>query len=178
MSINDFGITFIQRHERTEMTENEIILFSQVTEQEQLVSQIYMKFSEIFPEDRDFWWRLAMEEKSHASIGKSIQEVFAPMKLYPSEFLKESTDKLIKSNEEKKQILDKLNKNPLAFTREQAIAAAIAIEDSDVEKIFQEIMEKIPETREDRLFQKLNADTADHIKKLKKYAEDSGLSIS
>ncbi len=164
--------------ERAEMTENEIILFSQITEQEQLVSEIYMKFSELFPEDRDFWWRLAMEEKCHASIGKSIQEIFAPMKIYPKEFLKESVEKLIKSNEEKKLILEKLRKNPLSMSREEAVSAAIAIEDSDVEKIFQEIMDKVPETREDRLFQRLNADTADHIKKLKKYAEDSGLKIS
>lgn len=160
------------------MTENEIILFSQITEQEQLVSQIYMKFSELFPEDRDFWWRLAMEEKCHASIGKSIQEIFAPMNLYPKEFLSKSTDKLLKSNDEKKLLLDKLAENPLLLTREQAFSAAIEIEDSDVEKIFQEIMEKIPETREDRMFQRLNTDTADHIKKLKKYVEDTGLKIS
>ena len=160
------------------MTENEIMLFSQITEQEQLVSQIYIKFSELFPEDRDFWWRLAMEEKCHASIGKSIQEIFAPMKLYPKEFLNESTDKLLKSNNEKKALLDRLAENPLALTREQAFSAAIEIEDSDVEKIFQEIMEKIPETREDKMFQRLNMDTSDHIKKLKKYAEDTGLKIT
>ncbi|OGV32447.1 MAG: hypothetical protein A2020_02005 [Lentisphaerae bacterium GWF2_45_14] len=160
------------------MTENEIILFRQITEEEQIVSEVYMKFSEIFPEDRDFWWRLAMEEKAHASIGKSIQEIFAPMKLYPKTLLSESVDNLRKCIDEKKALLETLEKNPLALTREQALAAAIKIEDSDVEKIFQEIMEKIPETREDKLFQRLNKDTSDHIKKLKKYAAEAGLDIS
>ena len=152
------------------MTEDEIRLFSMITEQEQMVALIYMKFSELFPEDKDFWWQLAMEEKCHASIGKSIQEIFAPLKLYPAEFLAEPLDKLSASIAEKKKLLETLDKNPEKLSREDAVNSALEIEDSDVEKIFQEIMEKIPQTRQDRLFQRLNKDTSDHIRKLKEYA--------
>jgi rubrerythrin len=152
----------------------ELAIFSQIVTEEQLISEIYMKFSELFTEDKGFWWALAMEEKAHASIAKSIQNVFVPIKVYPKELTDISLNTISDSIDSKKEFMEFMEQNPGSLSRLDAFKKAIEIEESDIEKIYQDLMEKLPSTKADELFQKLNEDTEGHARKIKEYMRKSG----
>jgi rubrerythrin len=160
------------------MKENGITMLQvldKVVEFEMLVSDIYMKFSNIFKEDKDIWWQLSLEEKGHGSIARSGKEVFAPNDVFPEQLTLLPVENLNEALNEKKLLLEYINENEKKLTRAEAFEIAIKIETNDVEKIFQTLMDKFPENKAESVFQTLNKDCADHAKRLKEYARKEGL---
>ena len=47
------------------------------------VGKLYLKFSELFPEDGDFWWKLHVEEKHHASLIRTGRQHYMPDYRFP-----------------------------------------------------------------------------------------------
>jgi len=61
------------------------------------VAELYIRFHKLFPSDASFWWKLAIEEKNHAALLKTLQlmkdsHVEIPLEFYPAgkEALEES----------------------------------------------------------------------------------------
>jgi len=53
------------------MTEKLNELLEASIELEQCMSELYFLYTNLYPEDREFWWKLANEEINHASLLKS-----------------------------------------------------------------------------------------------------------
>jgi len=143
------------------------ILFRKLSEIELLVRDIYLRFSELFEEDRDFWWRLAIEEGDHSSLILAGMETFEPMHLFPEEVKAFSIDELDESIARKKELLDQVKRPSCSMSREEALRYSAAMEMSDIERCFQLLMEEVDdESRERQLFQRLNRDSAEHGRRI------------
>jgi len=53
------------------MSDQTIRMLEKYSEHELKVSELYTLYSDLFPEDRSFWFNMALEEKNHASLIKS-----------------------------------------------------------------------------------------------------------
>jgi len=141
-------------------------IFEKLAKIELLISDIYMRFSEAFEEDKEFWWRLAIEERGHASLIRAGCETFEPMNLFPKELMDIPAEILDKDVAGKEETLSKLSEKPCPLSREQALKAAIEIEENDVERRFQLLMERASDSKSLKLFQTLNKDTQDHARRI------------
>ena len=151
--------------------ENNSEVFNLLIDFESSISEVYMEFSRIFPDDKEFWWRIAMEEKNHASIIQSGRDVFNSMGLFPVELTSLSIDYLKLALAEKKALLSRIKEQHQNLTRKKAVAIAIKIEESDIENIFQELMKIHPDLKSIKVFQTLNKETCDHAVRLLRYLD-------
>ncbi|MGD8758328.1 MAG: hypothetical protein PVH78_05600, partial [Deltaproteobacteria bacterium] len=76
------------------------------------VADLYMIFSEAFPEDCAFWHQLHMEEKNHASIIQSAREAWLSGREPPLELLAPNVDELIELNNKLASLLQEYEKTP------------------------------------------------------------------
>ena len=60
------------------------------------IADVYMFFYNTFPEDSDFWWEMALEEKGHANLIKSGRDTF--LGKFPPKLLAPSVQTLNNSN--------------------------------------------------------------------------------
>lgn len=138
------------------------------------VAELYLLFQANFPEDQDFWWALALEEKNHAALVRSLKEHFLPVGKIPGELLADSLETVRETNRLIRGLLDKYRQTPPS--REEAFRTACRLEDGAAEVHFQDFMSKEGGSELDRIFQRLNADDKDHGQKLRDYMKDRGFS--
>lgn len=162
------------------MKDHEIMfeILDKVAELELLVSDIYMRFSNIFREDAAIWWELCLEEKGHASIAKSGKEVFAPNDAFPKQITQLPIEELEEALKEKELLFKYIEEKGSDLTRSEAFEIALKIERHDVEKLYQMLMEKLPENKGEKVFQTLNKECADHAKKLEEYVKKEGIPVN
>lgn len=160
------------------MDESQDQLFDKLAELELLVSDIYLAFSNLFPEDSDFWWRLSIEETGHASIIRSGQQSFAPRNLFPEEFSTFPMRTLDDSLASKREMLKGIEGRPASFSRRKAMEMAMRIEGGDLESLFQTLMQKTPgESKALFLFQRLNNESRDHAERVRAYMDSLPLDV-
>jgi rubrerythrin len=137
------------------------------------VAELYLFFSYHFPEDNDFWWKLALEEKNHAALLKSGQQYFVEANLFPEEILSCKLDILIRINQKIKNFITKFQETPPC--RETALQVALELEQSAGEVHFQTAMEILPTSKALEMFQYLNRDDKDHAARIQAYMQTRGL---
>jgi len=139
------------------------------------ISNLYMIFYENLPDDANFWWKMVLEEKNHASLLRSGKEIFAPMDKFPEELLSSSLQELSEANKFIQSLIERYREVPP--TREEAFNVALHLEQSAGEVHYQLFMEKIPDTQLMKTFQKLNNDDKDHAKRISSYMKTKGIKI-
>ncbi len=145
-------------------------------ELELLLSDLYMGFSEYFKDDRDFWWRLSVEEKHHASFLESGKEVLLPFDKFPKEILPKSLEELNQvSNQIKKVICYCEDKS---ISREEAFNYAVYIEGSAGEAHYQSALEKDIDSDVIRVFHVLNEGDKNHKQRILAYMKERDISIN
>jgi len=102
------------------------------------IADIYTFFYNTFPEDSDFWWQMALEEKSHANLIKSGRDTFLDQ--FPHKLLAPSVQTLNNTNNKLISLLKEYKEKPPS--RETAFNIALNIEQSTGELHFQLAMEK------------------------------------
>jgi len=137
------------------------------------VSQLYLHFHNLFPEDSEFWWGLALEEKNHAALLKSGKLEFLEAGLFPPEIVGASIRDLVKTNKELEALLERKELE----SRASAFQRAIRIEESAGEIHFQQAIVKKQQTEALKLFQQLNRDDKDHAERLRDYVRKMGIGI-
>lgn len=152
----------------------EIQLLEEAINLEMNVSDIYMMFSNSFPDDREFWWQLCVEEKNHAALLKAGIE-FVSANMFPEELLFARIEDLQKVNSELTRIKEEYGLRPPS--RHEALRLALKLEDSAGESHFQLVMENEADSAAAKLFQKLNDDDKDHSRRIRMYAERRNLGI-
>lgn len=139
------------------------------------VADLYMIFSEAFPEDCAFWHQLHMEEKNHASIIQSAREAWLSGREPPLELLAPNVDELIELNNKLASLLQEYEKTPPL--REIAFNLALDLEKSAGEAHLQNAMEQPPTSTLMELFQMLTGDDKKHASRIRTYMRDKGIKI-
>ncbi len=156
--------------------DNDIFAFiDEFIKLEMSVSDIYMLFNKLFPEDADFWWELAMEEKNHAALLRSGEGFLEVTGKFPLDLLAPELQELKDTNIR----LDSLNTKfqEMSPSRQEAFNIAFEIENMAGELHFQEFMERNSSTEIARIFKELNKDDKDHAARIRDYMEEHGISI-
>ncbi len=137
------------------------------------IADIYMVFYNTFFEDSDFWWKMTLEEKSHANLIKSGRDTFFGK--FPPKLLAPSLQKLNNTNDKLISLLKEYKEKPPS--RETAFNIALDIEQSTGEIHFQLAMEKSLTSSIMKIFQELNNDYKDHANRIRTYMRDNGIKI-
>lgn len=131
------------------------------------VGALYNLFSKLYPEDRDFWWQLYMEESAHAVILQDAKETFIPAGVFSDKIIYKELNELKKSNEEILKKIQEYEQNKPS--KEEIVNLAITLEESAGEAHFQMLTDTPSDERGVKIFQKLADGDRDHAQRIKKY---------
>ena len=160
----------------TRLQEKLGLLFDEAIKLELNAAELYTIFNETFKEDSDFWWRLILEEKSHASLLESGKNNFAPRGFFPFELLSAPLEELTAANRDVEKLIGRYRKSPP--TREEAFNVALLFEKFAGEVHFQKFMEQDSDSKLTDMFKHLNRDDKDHEKRIISYMEKNRIRIN
>ena len=140
------------------------------------VAALYMVFFEQLPADSDFWWKLVIEEKNHASLLKSIRDIFMDVTGIPEDIFAESVEDVRKANSAVEELTENYRKS--RPTREEAFNAALSLEETAGEIHFQGFMSGDANDSISRVFKQLNGEDRDHAHRLREYMEIYGIPVA
>lgn len=139
------------------------------------ISDLYLLFNSLFPQDSNFWWQLTLEEKNHAALIRSGKEFFVMQDIFPDDILDGSFEELKNTNNYLLSLIKKYKAT--TPTREIAFNTAHKIENSAGELHYQLFLEKEAKSKADTIFQKLNNDDRDHAIRIRSYMKKNGIPI-
>lgn len=137
------------------------------------VSEVYLFYHRTFPEDGNFWWQLFLEEKNHASLLRSVKEIFLPLGIVPEQVVKSHIDTLTKSNRKIAELLESYQKKTPSM--EEAYRTAVELEETTGELHYQTLMTEIHDAKLIKILKKLNGDDKDHATRIRKLLETKTL---
>ena len=149
-------------------------LIDEAIKLEENMAELYTAFHRMFKEGADpgFWWKLALEERSHAALLQTEKQYGLPGGLFPKDVVATTLGELEEANARVRYQLEQNKSAPP--TRKEALSFALNTEVSAGEYHFQAALEKKPENRALELFQKLADDDRDHARRLREYMEQQG----
>ena len=123
------GFTYLRQCGTSEQRKNaQLQLANEAIQIEHYVSDLYMIFYGSFPEDAQFWWRLGLEEKNHASHLTSGVNDYTQKELFPMEMVGPSLQDMVQMNEKSVSLISQCRKDPPS--RETAFQIALDVENS------------------------------------------------
>jgi hypothetical protein len=131
------------------------------------VGDLYSLFGDLFPDDKNFWWDLALEERGHAAIIRSGKEHFLPLGKFSYDMLADDFEEIKAIVKKLVGLIEKYKEQPPS--REEAFNLAFAFETSAGEAHYQAFMRKDAESDVDLIFQKLNREDKDHALRINVY---------
>ena len=147
-------------------TDDVLKYFAEAIKLELNVAELYLLFSQTFPEDRQFWWKLSWEENNHASLIES-EKMFYKVNAFPDELFSVDIEELVKINDSFILIMEHFKSNPI---KETAFKIALELENSAIELHYQMLAESTTNSRAINLFKELNGLDKDHAKRIKELA--------
>ena len=150
------------------LTETQLKVIKLLAEHEKAISQLYKEYARKFPEQKDFWSKIAAEEMEHASWIFKLRSQAEKGSLY----FKEGRFKIeaIKTSLEyvKSQITEAQNNK---ISAKNALSVARDLESGLIEKKFFEVFE--PDCREiKQVLLDLAAATREHYNRIEKIWND------
>ncbi len=144
------------------------------------VANLYTLFYNFFPGDESFWWKLVVEEKNHAALFRSGQDIFKQSKkfskvIFPKALLVKNLKELQNINTKINNLLKKFKSNPPS--REEAFNTAYSLENSAAELHFQNFMDKEANSKLDTIFKQLNNDDKDHAMRIRVYMKSQDIPL-
>ncbi|MFC1497933.1 hypothetical protein ACFLS1_05605 [Verrucomicrobiota bacterium] len=147
------------------MTEKYLKQFKYSIQLELSVSEYYRMMSNIFEEDRSFWWGLCLEEKNHAALLKNGRDYFMGRDIFPVEILDSDISSLQKSIQNVEQAAQLLGESKLS--KPEAYRHALEFEESSGEHFFKLITESTDLSPKISFVNKLIGEDKDHAKKIR-----------
>ena len=154
---------------RSTANERVLTILDEAINIESNVAELYMSFYKRFPEDREFWRKLSIEEINHAALLETGKDIFLPLKKFPMEMLPPSLEMLFESN---KKILSTIPQYHHLISRESAFSIALEIEQYAGEVHFQEAMEKSPCSKILNMIQSINKEEKEYAKRIQTYMNE------
>jgi hypothetical protein len=135
------------------------------------LAKLYTLFNDSFPDDEDFWWQLAMEERGHASLLQQEKKQPQPLQFFPENLLARDLQTLIDANAKISRLIAEFSqKIPSRFT---AFTTAHELELSAGEAHFQEFLDSPDSSYSANLFKQLNRDDRDHAERILSYMKEN-----
>ncbi len=154
---------------------NELVkLIDEAIDHELVISELYMHFHQTFTQDRDFWWKIALEEKNHASILINIKALSETVNRLPKSLI---PDNPALYQMEKDKILAAISNIDKNLTRELAFQMAYDTEISSVEEHYRLFVENQSDPNVFKIFQQLSNQDNDHASRILEYALVNGIRI-
>ncbi|MFH1999427.1 MAG: hypothetical protein ABIK28_07085 [Planctomycetota bacterium] len=129
------------------------------------MARLYRLFSERFPDDADFWWKLSREEIHHASLLRTGEKYIHID--YPTEILCHDVEVLKGLHAKIEHYCIQLEEGEI--TREDAMDLAIEFEGGAGEMHYQVAMTLLSSNELLHIFRELNAQDLNHIKRVREY---------
>jgi hypothetical protein len=145
------------------MTENLKELLETSIELELLISDMYSLYGDLFSDDAEFWWKLSLEEKNHASLLESGR-LYLDRGVLPADAVFEDLGTLIETKERIQNLITQYKKNSPAF--EDAYYEAVKIESSAAEFHFQVLLASHSDSKVIQIFQELGGADRDHAQRV------------
>lgn len=139
------------------------------------VADLYISFGHAFPEDKDFWSLLAVEEGNHAALLRSGKLESLDKGHFPEKILTTNLDALIKVNKEVKALVTQRQQKPPS--RASAFEIAIKVEESTGEIDFSCFMEQAAGSPASKLFSRVTSEDRDHARRIRNYMREKGIGI-
>ncbi|MBN1758981.1 MAG: hypothetical protein JW863_11715 [Chitinispirillaceae bacterium] len=155
------------------MNEKLTVLTDESIQLELLVSELYLDFYNLFPDDAKFWWRLVEEERNHASLIRSALEYFDPIDQFPDKLISHSLSVLKESNGKLRDLITKFRNSPPK--RAEAFNCAFKLERTAGELHFQKFLNDRELNVVEKIFQKLNGDDGEHADRIREYMNNNGI---
>ena len=149
-------------------------LLEEAIKLELYVSDLYMVFYRKFPEDSDFWWKLAIEEQNHAALLKTVRKMNNARLNVPEGIVPPAIEMLVQSNEKLIAAIEDFEHHP---DRNRAFRFAFMVEHSAGELHYEEFMKYSNESRLTAVFRKLNGDDIDHAARIRKYMTEHHIPV-
>lgn len=159
------------------MSEDILRIIDESINLERNIASLYIFFHGIYPDDSDFWWKLALEETNHASLLESGRDYFMPAdELFPYQIIPTSLGFITKTISEIETRLEEYKTS--TPSRESAFNLALKLEESTGELHFQQTITMENSNSEAlELFKRLNKEDKDHALRIREYMTDKGLGI-
>lgn len=145
------------------MTEKLKKLLESSVELELGMSELYFLYTKLFPEDREFWEKLAKEEVNHASLLRS-GHIYLEQGLLPQEIVYKDISALKSTIKWIQMLIKKYSQKEPTF--EDAYFEAIKLESSTAEFHFQVLMTEETDSKIVKIFQELAGDEKDHNRRI------------
>jgi len=136
---------------------------------ELLCSELYFLYTDLFPEDVDFWWTLTLEEKTHAAILET-EYMFLQHNLMDETLLYKDLDALKKENERIERTLKEYKTRPP--DKKEAYQFALSLENSGQEAYFQMLMSMSSNDRMVSILQELTGTEINHATRIQAFLEE------
>lgn len=127
------------------------------------VSDLYLLYSEHYHDDRDFWWRLALEEKNHAAVLKSGR-LFLQVDKLPQGSVSDNYAQLENVLGVLRERIERFKTS--APSMSDAYHYAHALECSAAEAHYQSFMGREPRNSTERAFQTLGREDRNHAQRI------------
>ncbi|NTV60955.1 MAG: rubrerythrin family protein [Chlorobiaceae bacterium] len=137
------------------------------------LASLYTIFNDSFPEDEDFWWQLAMEERGHASLLQQEKKQPQPMQFFPENLLARDLGLLQDANAKVTDLIAVFSeKTPSRFA---AFNTALELELSAGEAHYQEFLDSPDSSYSSNLFKQLNQEDRDHARRIRSYMKENNI---
>jgi rubrerythrin len=148
------------------------VLFETSVGFEKNIAELYLRFSAMFDDDREFWWKLSLEEQNHSALFRSFLERFLPAKLFPDDILDPDIERLAAADTHVLAAIERLAANPPSPI--DACRMAIEIEEMSGERFFQEAMVKESSSEALALVQRINNEDKNHAIRIRERMKEKG----
>lgn len=152
-----------------------LALIQEASKFEMDIYNLYVSFGKLFIEDSKFWETIAEEERNHAVImQKSYSYLESDNKIF-NQIIPNNIVSIIDNKEKIDKLITEFKKSP---ERTFAFNLALNIETSLFESTYQKFMASNFESKDNILFQKLNGDEKDHIRRIKQYMKVNNIPVT
>lgn len=136
---------------------------------ELLCSELYFLYTDLFPEDANFWWTLTLEEKTHAAILET-EYTFLQHNLLDESMVYKDLDTLKKENARIARTIEEYKKDPP--DKREAYQFALSLENSGQEAYFQMLMSMSSDDRMVAILQELAGTEKNHADRIRGFFEE------
>jgi hypothetical protein len=131
------------------------------------VADLYLLFYRQFPEDSQFWWQLAIEEKNHAALLRTLSQMRDSRIPVAEELLPTQIQELRRVNLRLQETIVDMEVAPPE--RARAFQLAYAIENSAGELHYEKFIRNQTSGPVSAVFKKLNGEDINHANRICQY---------
>ena len=135
------------------------------------LAKLYTIFNDCFSDDEDFWWDLAMEEQSHATLLQQEKKQPQQKEFFPENLLAKDLQSLIDTNTRIAELISAWSTTPPS--RAEAFKTAYDLEMAAGESHFQQFLDSPTNSYSSNIFKQLNQEDRDHAARILQYMQEN-----